>query len=98
MWPSPFSAPVSFTSPAALTGLLFMPVDEVRAKFPDGTKILVAIGGWGDTEGFSVAALDDKSRQAFPTNVARMVLNTGADGTFLSPANLGRAFAPVHVG
>ncbi len=57
-----------------------MPIEEVRAQFPRGTKVLVAIGGWGDTEGFAVAALDDASRHAFAANVARMVLQTGADG------------------
>lgn len=59
---------------------LFMSVDEARAKFKPGTKIMVAIGGWGDTEGFDAAARSEKSRQKFARNVAAMVHATGADG------------------
>jgi GH18 family chitinase len=59
---------------------LFTTVEEVRSRFPPGTKVMVAIGGWGDTPGFSVAALNRESRRIFAENVARMVLTTGADG------------------
>lgn len=45
-----------------------------------GTKVMVAIGGWGDTEGFEVAARTEGSRRLFARNVARMVEVTGADG------------------
>ncbi|KAH8906391.1 glycoside hydrolase [Coniochaeta sp. PMI_546] len=55
-------------------------VSRIRAHFLPGTKILVAIGGWGDTFGFSAAALDEQSRKDFAENVARMVFTTGADG------------------
>jgi GH18 family chitinase len=58
-----------------------MSVEEVRAKFPQGTKIMVAIGGWGDTFGFSAAALAEETRRAFAEGVARMVSDTGADGS-----------------
>lgn len=54
-------------------------VDSARKAFAPGTKILVAIGGWGDTD-FSIAARDDTSRKSFAHNVARMVKATGADG------------------
>ncbi|KAL3440154.1 glycoside hydrolase superfamily [Aspergillus insuetus] len=59
---------------------LFTTVDEVRGKFSPGTKIMVAIGGWGDTQGFSVAAASEESRGLFATNVKRMLDYTGADG------------------
>ncbi|KAJ5689826.1 hypothetical protein N7462_004218, partial [Penicillium macrosclerotiorum] len=59
---------------------LFTTINEVRPKFSDGTAILVAIGGWGDTQGFSDAALTDKSRKRFAHNVKRMVEDTGSDG------------------
>ncbi|KAJ0419590.1 glycoside hydrolase superfamily [Aspergillus carlsbadensis] len=59
---------------------LFTTVDEVRAKFPPETKIMVAIGGWGDTEGFSAAAASEESRGLFARNVRRMLEETGADG------------------
>lgn len=58
---------------------LFRSVDSAREAFVDGTQILVAIGGWGDT-GFSVAARNDAARKTFAKNVARMVQATGADG------------------
>lgn len=54
-------------------------VGSARGAFAPGTKILVAIGGWGDTD-FSIAAQDDTSRKSFAHNVARMVEATGADG------------------
>jgi len=59
---------------------LFTTVDEVRSKFAEGTKIMVAIGGWGDT-GFSKAAATVNTRRLFAKNVKAMVDATGADGT-----------------
>ncbi|KAI1764673.1 glycoside hydrolase family 18 protein [Hypoxylon sp. FL1150] len=59
---------------------LFMSVDEARSKFSPGTKILVAIGGWGDSAGFDTGAYSDESRATFARNVAAMVDDTGADG------------------
>lgn len=60
---------------------LFTTVDAVRSKFSVGTSIIVAIGGWGDTQGFSEAASTDEGRKLFARNVKRMIDNTGADGT-----------------
>ena len=59
---------------------LFTTVAEVRSKFAEGTKIQVAIGGWGNTEGFSTAARTSKSRKLFAENVKAMIDATGADG------------------
>ncbi|KAI0506681.1 glycoside hydrolase family 18 protein [Xylaria bambusicola] len=59
---------------------IFMSVEEARAKFEPGTKIMVAIGGWGDTAGFDTAARTEESRARFARNVASMVRDTGADG------------------
>ncbi|KAH8655262.1 chitinase 18-4 [Xylariales sp. PMI_506] len=59
---------------------IFMSVEEVRSQFRAGTKVMVAIGGWGDTEGFDIAARTEESRQRFARNVAIMVRDTGADG------------------
>jgi len=56
-------------------------VSQIRARFVPETKIMVAVGGWGDTLGFSTAALDEKSRKVFADNIARMVFATGVDGT-----------------
>ncbi|MBE3045988.1 hypothetical protein IMZ48_26305 [Candidatus Bathyarchaeota archaeon] len=47
-------------------------------QFQDGTKFLVAIGGWGDlTGGFDAAAKDPGP---WSKNVAKMVKDLGADG------------------
>ncbi|KAJ4506678.1 hypothetical protein HRR83_007797 [Exophiala dermatitidis] len=59
---------------------LFTSVDAVRSEFAPGAAIMVAIGGWGDTEGFSVAAATDASRKRFAANVKAMVDAKGADG------------------
>lgn len=73
----------AFNAPGAVTDWpLFTTVSEARAKFREGTKIMVAIGGWGDTEGFSEAARSKKGRQLFASNVKAMVEFTGADGGF----------------
>ncbi|VUC33521.1 unnamed protein product [Clonostachys rosea] len=59
---------------------LFMSVDQVRAGFKPGTKVLVAIGGWGDWKGFQEAALTAESRKKWAEQVKIMVDRTGADG------------------
>lgn len=63
---------------------LFTTVEEVRQRFSKGTSVMVAIGGWGDTQGFSAAAASDEGRILFARNVKAMVDFTGADGK-LSP-------------
>ena len=47
-----------------------------------GAKVMVAIGGWGDTQGFSEGARTEEGRKAFARNVGRMVESVGADGKF----------------
>ncbi|KAK7753097.1 hypothetical protein SLS62_005047 [Diatrype stigma] len=59
---------------------LFMTVEETRAQFAPGTKIMVAVGGWGDTAGFALGAATQESRQNWAQNVAAMIRDTGADG------------------
>lgn len=61
---------------------LFTTVSEVRPKFKSGTKIQVAIGGWGNTDGFSEAAKTKESRKLFAQNVKAMIDATGADGGY----------------
>ena len=62
---------------------LFTTVQAVRSQFPQGAAIMVAIGGWDDTAGFSEAASTDASRKLFARNVKAMVDATGADGETL---------------
>ena len=59
---------------------LFTTIPEIRPKFHPLTKFVVAIGGWGDTAGFDVAARDEQSRARWARNVARMVEDMEADG------------------
>ena len=63
----------------------FTTVEEVRSKFAKGTAIMVAIGGWGDTAGFSKAAETESSRKLFAQNVKAMLDYTGADGGTFFP-------------
>jgi GH18 family chitinase len=75
----------TFNEPGPSSFPLFTTVEEMRAKFAEGTEIMVAIGGWGDTESFSKAAATENSRKVFASNVARMVKETGADGNHVAP-------------
>jgi hypothetical protein len=59
---------------------LFMTVDAVRTHFEPDTHVMVAIGGWGDSEGFEAAAKDTASRKKWAGQVKHMVDVTGADG------------------
>jgi GH18 family chitinase len=70
----------TFNTPEQDDWPLFTTVDEIRPKFADGTIIQVAIGGWGDTDGFSTAAKTEESRKLFASNVKAMLHATGADG------------------
>lgn len=74
-----------FNARAASEWPLFTTVDTVRSQFAEGTKVMVAIGGWGDTEGFSEAAKSEEGRRRFASNVKAMVEFTGADGRFQWP-------------
>jgi GH18 family chitinase len=54
-------------------------VTAVRSQFPNA-KVMVAIGGWGDTSGFSLGATDNTTITTFASNIAKMLKETGADG------------------
>ncbi|KAH7251601.1 glycoside hydrolase superfamily [Fusarium tricinctum] len=59
---------------------LFTSVSDIRGRFSNHTKLMVAIGGWGDTRGFEEAAGTEFSRQRWARQVAAMVAATEADG------------------
>lgn len=59
---------------------LFTTVEKVRSQFKDETAVMVAVGGWGDTAGFEIAAATEDARRMFAHNVRLMVEETGADG------------------
>ena len=81
-----FMRPNVFNQPEPSSWPMFTTVEKARSKFASSTAIMVAIGGWGDTEGFEVAAKTNSSRELFARNVARMVKETGADGMLTNPA------------
>lgn len=83
-----FMSPAIFNNPEVSDWPLFTTVENVRTQFAKGTAVMVAIGGWGDTKGFSEAAATESSRKLFAKNVNAMVEKTGADGKFLVHAKL----------
>ncbi|KAJ5335085.1 CAZyme family GH18 [Penicillium brevicompactum] len=54
--------------------------ETMRKRFSPDTKLTIAIGGWGDTSGFSEGAKDDASRERYAKNVAAMLDANGFDG------------------
>ena len=75
-----FMSPATFNQVEPSSWPLFTTVETARSQFSRGTAIMVAIGGWGDTEGFEVAAATEGGRKLFARNVKSMVEATGADG------------------
>lgn len=68
-----------FVSPAG-NYTPFESVSSMRSRFDNGTKVLIALGGWGDTAGFSAGAATESSRTNYAKNVASMVTSLGFDG------------------
>ncbi|OJJ99978.1 hypothetical protein ASPACDRAFT_119904 [Aspergillus aculeatus ATCC 16872] len=58
----------------------FESVSTMRNRFGPDTKVMIAIGGWGDTSGFSQGSKDEASRTRYAKNVATMINNLGLDG------------------
>jgi chitinase len=69
-----------FNSDAPAQFKPFEPVETMRKRFETGTKVMIAIGGWGDTSGFSEGAKDEESRTRYARNVADMINTLGFDG------------------
>ncbi|CAG7563273.1 unnamed protein product [Fusarium equiseti] len=59
---------------------MFTSVSDVRARAPHHAKVMIAIGGWGDTQGFEEAAKTELSRKRWARQVAAMVEATETDG------------------
>ncbi|RKF77084.1 Acidic mammalian chitinase [Golovinomyces cichoracearum] len=75
-----FASSSLFTTSPAGNYVPFEKVSKVRSHFDHGTKIMIAIGGWGDTTGFSQAAATNESRKIFAANVAALCDEHGFDG------------------
>lgn len=59
-----------------------VPISTIRSEFPNA-KVMIAIGGWGDTVGFSEATKSEAGITKFAQDVQSMLQNTGADGVGL---------------
>jgi chitinase len=56
-----------------------VPISTWRSEYPNA-KMMIAVGGWGDDEGFLQTSQTDAAIQQFAAGVATMLTNTGADG------------------
>ena len=79
-----FMAPAAFNQQDPSSFSLFTLVETARSQFHKDTAIMVAIGGWGNTDGFEVAAASTESRKLFAHNVRKMLDLTGADGMVIT--------------
>jgi chitinase len=61
-----------------------VPISTIRSEFPNA-KVMIAVGGWGDTVGFSKAVLSQAGMAQFAGDVQTMLQNTGADGVGKPP-------------
>ncbi|KAI9681845.1 MAG: hypothetical protein M1829_000590 [Trizodia sp. TS-e1964] len=69
-----------FNSPTPGSFPLFTTVDAIKGRYGPDVNVIVSIGGWGDTSGFTSGASTDSSRKLFAKNVKAMLDHTGADG------------------
>lgn len=68
-----------FTSDPVGTYTPFLDLPSVRDLFDDGTKVCMAIGGWGDTAGFRLGAATKESRATYASNIADTLDTLGYD-------------------
>jgi chitinase len=57
----------------------FVSPSGVRSLFDSGTKICMAIGGWGDNTGFPIGQKTEASRKTFAKAVASVMNSQGFD-------------------
>ncbi|KAF4628858.1 hypothetical protein G7Y89_g9298 [Cudoniella acicularis] len=77
----------------------FEDTSTMRARFPNGTKMMVAIGGWGDTAGFSAGAVGEASRTSYAANIANMLDTLGFDGVDIDweyPGGKGQGYRQIR--
>ncbi|KAI1075472.1 family 18 glycosyl hydrolase [Whalleya microplaca] len=66
-------APSNLSVPTNGSYAPFSTVEEIRAGFDKGTQLGLAIGGWGDTGGFSNASKTDESRKKYGKDLAALI-------------------------
>ncbi|KAI0865875.1 glycoside hydrolase family 18 protein [Xylaria cubensis] len=74
-----FADPLSFTTDPAGSYTPFVDPSGLRASFDEGTKMCLAIGGWGYTAGFSAGHKTEETRALFAKNVAATLETHGYD-------------------
>ncbi|OXV10146.1 hypothetical protein Egran_02093 [Elaphomyces granulatus] len=76
----------------------FLNISDVRSMFASGTKVMISIGGFGDTAGLSAGAKDDASRERFAKNIADLIKKWGFEGCELDweyPAGNGADYKQI---
>ncbi|KAI0442162.1 glycoside hydrolase family 18 protein [Xylaria telfairii] len=74
-----FADPLFFTTDPAQTYTPFVNPSCLRAAFDEGTRMCLAIGGWGYTAGFSAGQKTEETRALFAKNVAATLDAHGYD-------------------
>lgn len=87
-----FAASKLFNSDSPEAYKPFESPETMRKRFSPDTKLMVAIGGWGDTAGFSEGAKDEASRTRYAKNVASMLDAHGFDGVGKTSKQYFRSF------
>ncbi|RJE21904.1 chitinase [Aspergillus sclerotialis] len=75
-----FAKSTLFNSDSPQSFTPFEPVSKMRSRFSKDTKVMIALGGWGDTSGFSEGAKTEESRNRYAKNVAAMLKDQDFDG------------------
>ncbi|KAI0540101.1 glycoside hydrolase family 18 protein [Xylaria digitata] len=74
-----FADPLLFTTDPAGPYTPFIDPSGLRASFDKGTKMCLAVGGWGYTAGFSAGQKTSETRALFAKNVAATLKAHGYD-------------------
>ncbi|KAI1814952.1 glycoside hydrolase family 18 protein [Poronia punctata] len=72
-----FADPTIFNSGTAFTP--FVTPETLRPSFDEGTKMCLAIGGWGQTAGYTAGQKTEETRATFAKNVATTLDTLGYD-------------------
>ncbi|KAI0150241.1 glycoside hydrolase family 18 protein [Xylariaceae sp. FL1272] len=76
---SAFLDPITITTDPPTPYWPFQTPDNLRTLFDEGTKMCLAVGGWGWITGFEVAHGSEQSRTLFAKNLAALLNEYGYD-------------------